>query len=141
MSAETPLKLGIPKGSLERSTIELFAKAGWRIQTSGRSYFPSIDDPGIRCSLMRPQEMSRYIEAGALDVTGVVAVDHLAGNEPGITEQFGCLDHTPGFEGGPDRAGRDRPTLILELGRNIDRKPVAFPRLGQERRRAAAAPS
>ncbi|HYC21119.1 MAG TPA: ATP phosphoribosyltransferase, partial [Candidatus Bathyarchaeia archaeon] len=67
-----PLKLGIPKGSLEQSTIELFAKAGWRISTSGRSYFPSIDDPDIRCSLMRPQEMSRYIEAGILDggVTG-----------------------------------------------------------------------
>jgi ATP phosphoribosyltransferase len=67
-----PLKLGIPKGSLEKSTIELFAKAGWRIATSSRSYFPTIDDPGIRCSLMRPQEMSRYIEAGVLDggVTG-----------------------------------------------------------------------
>lgn len=69
---QTPLKLGIPKGSLEKQTIELFAKAGWRISTSGRSYFPSIDDPDIRCSLMRPQEMSAYIEDGALDagVTG-----------------------------------------------------------------------
>ena len=66
------IKLGIPKGSLEKPTIELFAKAGWRIQTSSRSYFPTIDDPGIRCSLMRPQEMPRYIESGALDggVTG-----------------------------------------------------------------------
>jgi ATP phosphoribosyltransferase len=69
---QAPLKLGIPKGSLEQSTIELFGRAGWRITTSGRSYFPSIDDPEIRCSLMRPQEMSRYIEAGVLDggVTG-----------------------------------------------------------------------
>jgi ATP phosphoribosyltransferase len=68
----SPLKLGIPKGSLENQTIELFAKAGWRITTSGRSYFPSIDDPDIRCSFMRPQEMSAYIEAGALDggITG-----------------------------------------------------------------------
>ena len=72
MSRGAPLPLGIPKGSLERSTIELFAKAGWRISTSGRSYFPTIDDAGIRCSLMRPQEMSRYIEAGVLDggITG-----------------------------------------------------------------------
>lgn len=72
MSLASPLKLGIPKGSLEKSTIELFAKAGWRISTSGRSYFPTIDDPAIRCSLMRPQEMSRYIEAGVLDggITG-----------------------------------------------------------------------
>jgi ATP phosphoribosyltransferase len=69
---QSPLKLGIPKGSLENQTIELFAKAGWRITTSGRSYFPSIDDPDIRCSFMRPQEMSAYIEAGALDggITG-----------------------------------------------------------------------
>ncbi|HZR81929.1 MAG TPA: ATP phosphoribosyltransferase [Candidatus Binatia bacterium] len=68
----TPLKLGIPKGSLEKSTIDLFEKAGWRISSSGRSYFPSIDDAEIRCSFMRPQEMSRYIEAGVLDggVTG-----------------------------------------------------------------------
>jgi ATP phosphoribosyltransferase len=68
----SPLKLGIPKGSLEKSTIDLFEKAGWRISSSGRSYFPSIDDAAIRCSFMRPQEMSRYIEAGVLDggVTG-----------------------------------------------------------------------
>ncbi|HEY8515697.1 MAG TPA: ATP phosphoribosyltransferase [Candidatus Binatia bacterium] len=81
MSAKlpTPLKLGIPKGSLENQTIELFAKAGWRITTSGRSYFPSIDDPDIRCSFMRPQEMSAYIEAGALDA-GVTGQDWIIEN-------------------------------------------------------------
>ncbi len=77
--SDAPLKLGIPKGSLEKSTIELFAKAGWRIQTRGRSYFPSIDDPGIRCSLMRPQEMSRYIESGFLD-GGVTGQDWIVEN-------------------------------------------------------------
>ncbi|MFN8601311.1 MAG: ATP phosphoribosyltransferase [Candidatus Binatia bacterium] len=77
---KTPLKLGIPKGSLENQTIELFAKAGWRIATSGRSYFPSIDDPDIRCSFMRPQEMSAYIEAGALDA-GVTGQDWIIENE------------------------------------------------------------
>jgi ATP phosphoribosyltransferase len=68
----SPLKLGIPKGSLEAPTIEIFDKAGWRISASGRSYFPSIDDADVRCSFMRPQEMSRYIEAGVLDggITG-----------------------------------------------------------------------
>ena len=65
------LKLGIPKGSLQDSTIQLFGRAGFNIYVSSRSYFPSIDDPSIRCSFMRPQEMSRYIEAGALDA-GVV---------------------------------------------------------------------
>ena len=77
---ESPLKFGIPKGSLEQSTVELFAKAGWRIQTSGRSYFPTIDDPSIRCSLMRPQEMSRYIESGFLD-GGVTGEDWIVEND------------------------------------------------------------
>ncbi len=62
------LKLGIPKGSLEQMTIELFKKSGWKISTSSRSYFPSIDDATLRCSLARPQEMSRYVEMGTLDV-------------------------------------------------------------------------
>jgi ATP phosphoribosyltransferase len=61
------LKLGIPKGSLQDSTIELFAKAGWRISVSSRSYYPAIDDPEIECMLVRAQEMARYVESGALD--------------------------------------------------------------------------
>jgi ATP phosphoribosyltransferase len=67
-----PLKLGLPKGSLEKTTIELFRKSGWRISTSDRSYFPSIDDDEITCSLVRAQEMSRYVAAGSLDcgITG-----------------------------------------------------------------------
>jgi ATP phosphoribosyltransferase len=68
MEANRVLKLGIPKGSLEEMTIEIFRKSGWKISTSSRSYFPSIDDPTIRCSLARPQEMSRYVEMGTLDV-------------------------------------------------------------------------
>jgi ATP phosphoribosyltransferase len=63
----TPLKLGIPKGSLQDSTVELFAKAGWRVSVSSRSYYPSIDDPEIECMLVRAQEMARYVESGALD--------------------------------------------------------------------------
>ena len=58
------LKLGIPKGSLESTTIDLFRKAGWKITTSSRSYFPSIDDPTIRCMLVRAQEMAHYVESG-----------------------------------------------------------------------------
>lgn len=61
------LKLGIPKGSLQDTTIELLRKSGWRVATSSRSYFPSIDDREIACSLVRAQEMSRYIELGSLD--------------------------------------------------------------------------
>jgi ATP phosphoribosyltransferase len=61
------LKLGIPKGSLQDSTVELFAKAGWRVSVSSRSYYPGIDDPEIECMLVRAQEMARYVESGALD--------------------------------------------------------------------------
>ena len=61
------LKLGIPKGSLENATIDLFKKAGFHIQASSRSYFPVIDDPEIECMLIRAQEMARYVEDGVLD--------------------------------------------------------------------------
>ncbi|MGZ8434078.1 MAG: ATP phosphoribosyltransferase [Candidatus Binatia bacterium] len=68
MAGNKELKLGIPKGSLEGMTIELFKKSGWKISSSSRSYFPTIDDSEIRCSLARPQEMARYVEMGTLDV-------------------------------------------------------------------------
>ncbi len=61
------LKLGIPKGSLENATIDIFRRAGFQITTSSRSYFPSIDDPDIECMLIRAQEMARYVEDGILD--------------------------------------------------------------------------
>ena len=77
------LKLGIPKGSLEEMTIELFKKSGWKISTSSRSYFPSIDDPTIRCSLARPQEMSRYVEMGTLDVA-ITGKDWILENQSDI---------------------------------------------------------
>jgi ATP phosphoribosyltransferase len=66
------LKLGLPKGSLEKATIELFEKAGWLIKPAARNYFPKIDDPELDCSICRPQEMSRYVEDGLLDagITG-----------------------------------------------------------------------
>ncbi len=68
----TRLKLGIPKGSLQDATIELFSRAGWKISLGSRSYVPSIDDPEIECLLVRAQEMARYVQSGALDagITG-----------------------------------------------------------------------
>lgn len=62
------LKVGIPKGSLENATIELFKKSGWKITTSSRSYFPSIDDAELSCVLVRAQEMPRFVENGTIDV-------------------------------------------------------------------------
>jgi len=74
------LKFGIPKGSLEKATIELLAKSGWRINVHHRSYFPDIDDPEISCSICRAQEMSRYVENGTLDV-GITGYDWILENE------------------------------------------------------------
>ena len=68
------IRLGIPKGSLQDATIALFARAGFNIYASGRSYFPSIDDPEIECMLIRAQEMARYVEHGFLDA-GLTGLD------------------------------------------------------------------
>jgi ATP phosphoribosyltransferase len=74
------LKLGIPKGSLENATIDLFRRAGFNITTSSRSYFPAIDDPEIECMLIRAQEMARYVEDGVLDA-GLTGRDWVEENE------------------------------------------------------------
>jgi ATP phosphoribosyltransferase len=84
MSGTTPkLRLGIPKGSLQDATIQLFARAGFNIYASTRSYFPAIDDPEIECMLIRAQEMARYVADGVLDA-GLTGQDwiaeHLASN-------------------------------------------------------------
>jgi len=77
------LKLGIPKGSLEAATIELFRKSGWKISGIDRSYFPSVDDKSLRCNVIRPQEMSRYVENGSLDA-GITGKDWIEENESDI---------------------------------------------------------
>jgi ATP phosphoribosyltransferase len=74
------LKLGIPKGSLENATVELFRRAGFQIATSSRSYFPAIDDPELECMLIRAQEMARYVEDGVLDA-GLTGRDWVEENE------------------------------------------------------------
>ncbi|MEN8687886.1 MAG: ATP phosphoribosyltransferase, partial [Desulfuromonadales bacterium] len=79
------LKLGIPKGSLEKATIELFAKAGWKIKTSSRSYFPTSDDDELKCSLVRPQEMAKVLERGKLDV-GIAGRDWVRENDSDVVE-------------------------------------------------------
>jgi len=77
------LKLGIPKGSLENATIDLFRRAGFQIATSSRSYFPSIDDPEVECMLIRAQEMARYVEDGILDA-GLTGRDWIQENEADV---------------------------------------------------------
>src|SRR5688572_4849917 len=81
------IRLGIPKGSLQDATIQLFARAGFNIYASTRSYFPAIDDPGIDCMLIRAQEMARYVADGVLDA--------------GLTGQDWIAEHAAGSGGGP----------------------------------------
>jgi ATP phosphoribosyltransferase len=79
------LKLGIPKGSLEQSTVDMFAKAGYAININSRSYYPTIDDPDIECMLIRAQEMSRYVEKGVLDC-GLTGFDWIQENGSDVVE-------------------------------------------------------
>ncbi|MGQ9654901.1 MAG: ATP phosphoribosyltransferase [Thermodesulfobacteriota bacterium] len=77
------LKLGVPKGSLQDATIEIFGRAGWHIRLMDRSYFPSIDDEEISCYLIRAQEISRYVESGVLDL-GLTGKDWILENESDV---------------------------------------------------------
>ena len=76
------LKLGLPKGSLQDATVQLFARAGFNVYVSSRSYFPAIDDPEIECLLIRAQEMARYVSDGVLDA-GLTGQDWIAEHELG----------------------------------------------------------
>ncbi|MDJ0785494.1 MAG: ATP phosphoribosyltransferase [Myxococcota bacterium] len=79
------LKLGLPKGSLQDTTVSLFEKAGYNIRIASRSYYPEIDDPEIECILIRAQEMARYVEQGALDA-GITGVDWVMENGAKVKE-------------------------------------------------------
>jgi ATP phosphoribosyltransferase len=81
----TVLKLGLPKGSLQESTIRLFGRAGYKISVASRSYVPRIDDPEITCLMFRAQEMARYVERGILDV-GLTGKDWIAENHADVVE-------------------------------------------------------
>ena len=115
------LKLGIPKGSLENATIDLFRRAGFAITTSSRSYFPGIDDPEIECMLIRAQEMARYVEDGILDA-GLTGRDWVGENEADVVavadliyakQSFGkvrwvlAVPETSSFQSAKDLRGQD----------------------------------
>src|SRR5436190_13785592 len=84
MSANT-LRLGIPAGSLQEATSELFRKAGYKLTFAGRSYYPSIDDPEVHCTLIRAQEMARYVQNGSLDC-GLTGYDWIIENDVKVVE-------------------------------------------------------
>jgi len=81
----TILNFGIPKGSLEDATVELFKKAGWKVSISSRSYFPGVDDDEMNCKLIRPQEMGKYVERGTIDV-GIAGRDWVRENDSDVIE-------------------------------------------------------
>ena len=81
--ADSVLKFGIPKGSLEESTLALFAKSGWKISMRNRNYFPEVNDPELAMSLCRPQEMAGYVDEGILDC-GLTGKDWVMENEADV---------------------------------------------------------
>ena len=85
MAGDKTLRLGIPKGSLQDSTIQLFARSGWKIRLHHRNYFPDIDDPQVECTMCRAQEMPVYIEDGTLDV-GLTGKDWILENEADVAK-------------------------------------------------------
>lgn len=79
------LNFGIPKGSLEEATVELFKKAGWQISISSRNYFPCVDDGEMNCKLIRPQEMAKYVERETIDA-GIAGRDWVRENDSDVVE-------------------------------------------------------
>src|SRR5262245_64892570 len=79
------LRLGIPAGSLQEATGELFRRAGYKLTFASRSYYPAIDDPEVQCTLIRAQEMARYVENGSLDC-GLTGFDWVLENDARVLE-------------------------------------------------------
>ena len=126
MSEKRPLlMLGLPKGSLEESTKNLFAKAGWKITTSSRSYRPSIDDPELDGRFIRAQEVSRYVEHGFFDC-GLTGHDWVRENGSDVVEVCELVyeDATTGIP--VQVVGfRDRVLLSVPLGEVAGIRPGA----------------
>ncbi len=123
------LKLGIPKGSLQDATIQLFARAGFSIYVSSRSYFPTIDDPEVQCMLIRAQEMARYVSDGVLDA-GLTGQDWIAEHELG-DGTTGVLTNVADLVYAKQSFGKVRWVLAapedseIKSARDLDGKTVA----------------
>lgn len=130
------LKLGIPAGSLQEATAELFKMAGYNIKFSSRSYYPDIDDPEIECLLVRAQEMSRYVELGVLDA-GITGYDWILENDSNVVEicelMFSkvsrrpvrwvlCVPNDSTVQGPKDLAGKRIATEVVNLTQNYFKK-------------------
>ncbi len=125
------LRFGIPKGSLQDSTIALFKRAGWNIYADGRSYFPTIDDGEIECMLIRAQEMARYVDHGVLDagLTGIDWVVESGLDVPSVISltyakqsrrKVRCVlavPETSSFENAEDLRGKIVATELVEVSK------------------------
>lgn len=109
------LRLGIPKGSLQDATVELFRRAGFKITISGRSYYPTIDDPGVECMLLRAQEMARYVEQGLLDA-GLTGHDWVVENQADVHEVANLVY---------SKTGSGKARWVLAVPRDSDINGVA----------------
>ncbi len=120
------LKLGIPKGSLENSTIALFDQAGWTISSHSRNYFPTINDPEMSCALVRSQEMAPYVANGTLDA-GLTGLDWIMETEADVVE-IAELSYSkssrPTGPLGADRARRFCDQLAGRSGRQAHRHRI-----------------
>jgi ATP phosphoribosyltransferase len=127
--AKRTIMLGLPKGSLQETTLELFRLAGFNVRVSSRSYYPDIDDPEIECILIRAQEMARYVQQGILDV-GITGVDWTRENRAQVKEVADLQAPWPNYgsvrwvvavkEGSPirkpkDLAGKRIATEVINL--------------------------
>ena len=125
------LRLGIPKGSLQNATIDLFKRAGWNIYTDGRSYFPSIDDSDVECMLIRAQEMARYVDHGVLDA-GLTGIDWVVESGLDVTSVTSltyakqsrtkvrwvlAVPEGSGFEKAEDLEGKTIATELVEVSK------------------------
>ena len=110
------LRIGLPKGSLQDTTVKLFGLAGWRVRVPDRSYYPEIDDPEIECILIRAQEMARYVDHGAMDC-GITGIDWVMENRVKVKELADLRAPWPNYrtvrwllavkEGSPFRSVKD----------------------------------
>ena len=125
------LKFGIPKGSLQKATIGLFEKSGWKITVNSRSYFPDINDPEIECAICRAQEMSQYVENGTLDA-GLTGRDWIEENESHVVTVddlvYSKVSQNPARWVLAVPAGSDIKTLEDLQGKKIATELVNFTR-------------
>ena len=135
------LRLGLPKGSLQETTAKLFARAGYQLRFSDRSYSPDIDDPEIECILIRPQEMARYVEQGVMDA-GITGHDWVLETQAKVKELADLRAPWPNY--GPVRwvlAVKDSSELrsVVDLeGKRIAAEAVGLARRYLKERGVAA---